>query len=88
MGILVPPCILMIVIGSVASLSVAALFTAGFLPAVVLALALMATCGGRRARSDRLRARPERRRVARAFWHALIPLGMPSSSSAEFSAAS
>ena len=41
MGILVPPCILMIVIGSVASLSVAALFTAGFLPAVVLALALM-----------------------------------------------
>jgi TRAP-type C4-dicarboxylate transport system permease large subunit len=42
MGILVPPCILMIVIGSVASLSVAALFTAGFLPAVVMALVLMA----------------------------------------------
>src|SRR5439155_724223 len=41
MGILVPPCILMIVIGSVASLSVAALFTAGFAPAVVLAVALM-----------------------------------------------
>src|SRR5207247_4872421 len=41
MGILVPPCILMIVIGSVASLSVAALFTAGFLPAVVMALVLM-----------------------------------------------
>src|SRR5262249_60993392 len=41
MGILVPPCILMIVIGSVAGLSVAALFTAGFIPAVILALALM-----------------------------------------------
>jgi C4-dicarboxylate transporter DctM subunit len=41
MGILVPPCILMIVIGSVASLSVAALFTAGFLPAVVMAIVLM-----------------------------------------------
>src|SRR5262245_42186220 len=41
MGILVPPCILMIVSGSIASLSVAALSTAGFAPAVVLAVALM-----------------------------------------------
>ena len=41
MGILVPPCILMIVIGSIANVSVAALFVAGFLPAVVLALAIM-----------------------------------------------
>jgi len=38
MGILVPPCILMIVIGSVANVSVAALFAAGFVPAVVIAL--------------------------------------------------
>jgi C4-dicarboxylate transporter DctM subunit len=42
MGILVPPCILMIVIGSVANVSVAALFAAGFLPAVIIALAIMA----------------------------------------------
>ena len=41
MGILVPPCILMIVIASVANVSVAALFAAGFLPAVVLAVAIM-----------------------------------------------
>jgi hypothetical protein len=41
MGILVPPCILMIVIGSIAGLSVAALFAAGFIPAVVISLALM-----------------------------------------------
>ncbi len=41
MGILVPPCILMIVLGSVANVSVAALFVAGFMPAVVLALAIM-----------------------------------------------
>ncbi len=41
MGILVPPCILMIVIGSVANVSVAALFAAGFVPAVVIALAIM-----------------------------------------------
>ncbi len=41
MGILVPPCILMIVIGAIANVSVAALFIGGLLPAVVLALALM-----------------------------------------------
>src|SRR2546427_4837610 len=41
MGILVPPCILMIVIGSGASLSVAALFTAGFPPPGAMAPVLM-----------------------------------------------
>ena len=41
MGILVPPCILMIVLGAIANVSVAALFVAGFIPAVVLALAIM-----------------------------------------------
>jgi len=78
MGILVPPCILMIVIGSIAGLSVAALFTAGFIPAVVLAIAIMiyiyrlAGRGGIQAP-----ARPSGRDVGRAFVHALIPLGMP-----------
>ena len=78
MGILVPPCILMIVIGSIAGLSVAALFTAGFIPAVILALAIMiyiyrlAGQGGIEAA-----ARPSRREVGRAFVRALIPLGMP-----------
>src|SRR6266571_7180306 len=42
MGILVPPCILMIVLGSIANVSVAALFVGGFIPAIVLALAIMA----------------------------------------------
>jgi C4-dicarboxylate transporter DctM subunit len=78
MGILVPPCILMIVIGSIAGLSVAALFTAGFIPAVILAIAIMiyiyrlAGRGGIEAT-----ARPSGREVGRAFVHALIPLGMP-----------
>jgi C4-dicarboxylate transporter DctM subunit len=78
MGILVPPCILMIVIGSIAGLSVAALFTAGFIPAVILAIAIMiyiyrlAGQGGIEAT-----ARPSRRELGRAFVHALIPLGMP-----------
>jgi tripartite ATP-independent transporter DctM subunit len=78
MGILVPPCILMIVIGSVASLSVAALFTAGFLPAIVLALALMVYVWWHAGKSGITAApMPTAAGVARAFWHALIPLGMP-----------
>ena len=78
MGILVPPCILMIVIGSVASLSVAALFTAGFLPAVVLAFALMVYVWWHAGKSGiTAEPMPTAAGVARAFWHALIPLGMP-----------
>src|SRR5947208_12866301 len=42
MGILVPPCILMIVLGSIANVSVAALFVGGFIPAIVLAATLLA----------------------------------------------
>jgi len=78
MGILVPPCILMIVIGSIAGLSVAALFTAGFIPAVVLAVAVMiyiyrlAVRGGIEAA-----ARPSLSELWVAFRRAIIPLGMP-----------
>jgi len=78
MGILVPPCILMIVIGSVASLSVAALFTAGFLPAVVLAVVLMVYIWRLAGRAGiAAEARPTARELARAFLDAFIPLGMP-----------
>jgi len=78
MGILVPPCILMIVIGSVASLSVAALFTAGFAPAVVLALALMVYVWWRAGKSGiAAEPVPTARALVSAVWHALIPLGMP-----------
>ncbi len=78
MGILVPPCILMIVIGSVASLSVAALFTAGFAPAVVLALALMVYVWWRAGKSGiAAEPVPTARALVSAVSHALIPLGMP-----------
>jgi C4-dicarboxylate transporter DctM subunit len=40
MGILVPPCILMVVLAAVANISVIALFVAGFIPAFVLAFGL------------------------------------------------
>jgi C4-dicarboxylate transporter DctM subunit len=78
MGILVPPCILMIVMGSLGSLSVAALFMAGLLPAVVLALALMAYIYATAAKSGMVpSAKPSARELGRAFRRALVPLGMP-----------
>ena len=78
MGILVPPCILMIVIGSIAGLSVAALFAAGFVPAVVLALCLMMYIY-RRAIASGIApaARPNLAELATAFRRGIIPLGMP-----------
>jgi C4-dicarboxylate transporter DctM subunit len=41
MGILIPPCLIMVVIAQIANVSVGALFLAGFVPAAVLAAALM-----------------------------------------------
>jgi tripartite ATP-independent transporter DctM subunit len=78
MGILVPPCILMIVIGSVANVSVAALFAAGFLPAVVLAVAIMAYIywDARRSGID-ASARSTWPEIRRIVLDALLPLGLP-----------
>jgi C4-dicarboxylate transporter DctM subunit len=42
MGILIPPCLVMIVLASIADQSVVALFFAGFLPGFLMGLALMA----------------------------------------------
>ena len=78
MGILVPPCILMIVIGAIANVSVAVLFVGGFLPALVLALAIMgyiyydARRGGLVAAAGYAPARLAKLR------HALIPSACPS----------
>src|SRR5262245_27534870 len=78
MGILVPPCILMIVIGSVANVSVAALFAAGFLPAVVLAVAIMVWIYFDAKRNDiDATARMTAREIWRVFVDAIIPLGLP-----------
>lgn len=78
MGILVPPCILMIVIGSIAGLSVAALFAAGFIPAVVISLALMGHIWVMAGRAGiAVAPRPSWRQIGAAFTRALIPLGMP-----------
>ena len=78
MGILVPPCILMIVIGAIANVSVAALFIAGLLPAVVLALAIMGYIYYDASRGGMAPPQPiSFREVWVSFVHALIPLGLP-----------
>src|ERR671920_1910306 len=41
MGILVPPCLTMVVLGSLVNLSIVTLFLAGFVPAFILAAALL-----------------------------------------------
>jgi C4-dicarboxylate transporter, DctM subunit len=78
MGILVPPCILMIVIGSIANVSVAALFMGGLLPAVVLGLAIMVYIYIDAKRGNI--APPmkiTRVELWSSFVDALIPLGLP-----------
>jgi tripartite ATP-independent transporter DctM subunit len=78
MGILVPPCILMIVIGAIANVSVAALFIGGFLPAVVLALAIMAYIYIDARRGGMAPPQPVSWTEIRvSFVQALIPLGLP-----------
>jgi C4-dicarboxylate transporter DctM subunit len=78
MGILVPPCIAMIILGVLTGLSVGALFAAGFLPAAVIALMIMIFIYVA-ARRTGLPAepRPTPRHVALVFWRAIIPMMMP-----------
>lgn len=78
MGILVPPCLLMVIIAQIAGLSVGALFLAGFIPAIVLALAIMILIYVQ-ARRDRMggEVRATFAETGRALKDALIPLMMP-----------
>jgi len=78
MGILVPPCILMIVIGAIANVSVAALFVGGFIPALVLAIAIIAYIyWDARRQGIALSQRTTAVGLWRALRGALIPLGLP-----------
>jgi len=78
MGILVPPCLIMVVIAQIAGISVGALFLAGFVPAAVLAGALMALIYVQDRREGiGGTARASWTEIGRAFRHAIIPLMMP-----------
>jgi len=78
MGILIPPCLLMVIIAQIVGLSVGALFLAGFVPAAVLALAIMGLIYVQAVR-DRIpgEARASLKQAMRALKDALIPLMMP-----------
>jgi tripartite ATP-independent transporter DctM subunit len=78
MGILVPPCLTMVVLGSLVNLSIVTLFLAGFIPAFVLAAALLVLIG-LRARRQQWPVSPRRSRsdLWRAMRRAAIPSGLP-----------
>ena len=78
MGVLVPPCLMMVVLASLTDLSIAALFIAGFLPAAAMAVFLLALIYVQARRENLPREpRPSWRDVARACARGLLPLVAP-----------
>src|SRR5207244_13509190 len=78
MGILVPPCLTMVVLGSLVNLSIVTLFLAGFIPAFVLAAALIVLIAVRARRHGwPVSHRRSRLDLARAMWRAIVPIGLP-----------
>ena len=78
MGMLVPPAIFMIVIAQVTNTSAVTLFLAGFFPAFVIMLCLMALIYARARKYDwPVDARPSLARIGRAGKEAAVPLVVP-----------
>lgn len=79
MGILVPPCLTMVVYGSITNVSIGALFAAGFLPALFMAvaLAIQQMISARRAGLEpepRASWRERGRAFLSASWALLMPV--------------
>jgi tripartite ATP-independent transporter DctM subunit len=78
MGILVPPCLLMVIVATIADISVTALFLAGLPPAVVLAVALMLFIALKaRRQSWPVAAQASWGGLGSALVHAIVPLLLP-----------
>jgi tripartite ATP-independent transporter DctM subunit len=78
MGILVPPCLTMVVLGSLVNLSIVTLFLAGFVPAFILAAALIVLIALRARRAGwPVTAGASRRDFGRALRRAIVPTGLP-----------
>ncbi|MHB1162502.1 MAG: TRAP transporter large permease, partial [Chloroflexota bacterium] len=78
MGILVPPAIFMIVIGTMTNTSVVGIFLGGFLPALVMSVVLMAVIYSQAVRHNwPTDSRPSLAGILRSFRSALIPLFVP-----------
>ncbi len=78
MGILVPPCLTMVVLGSLVNLSIVTLFLAGFIPAFILAAVLLILIGIRARRQQwPVTDQAAERHLGRALRRAIVPLGLP-----------
>jgi C4-dicarboxylate transporter DctM subunit len=78
MGILVPPCLTMVVLGSLVNLSIVTLFLAGFVPAFLLAAVLLLLIAVRARRQGwPVTGGVSRAALARAARRAAVPLGLP-----------
>src|SRR4029079_15729440 len=78
MGILVPPCLTMVVLGSLVNLSIVTLFLAGFVPAFLLAAVLLVLIAVRARRQGwPFTGAVSRAALARAARRAAVPLGLP-----------
>jgi tripartite ATP-independent transporter DctM subunit len=78
MGVLIPPCIIMVVIGALMNVSVAGLFIGGFLPAFVLALTLFILIGyqARKHRFPREDQRVSVRQIVRTLQDSSLAMGL------------
>ena len=78
MGILVPPCLTMVVLGSLVNLSIVTLFLAGFIPAFILAAALLVLIAVRARRQNwPVSRRATGADLGLAARRAIVPLGLP-----------
>ena len=78
MGILVPPCIAMVVLGGMTGISIGALFIAGFIPAIVLAICIMVLIYIQAIRAKLpVEARLPFKEVLKSIRDAIVPLMLP-----------
>jgi tripartite ATP-independent transporter DctM subunit len=78
MGILVPPCIAMVIYGCIANVSIGALFAGGFLPAAVMAGALMFQLNIQARRAGVVPGQwPGAKPLLKAFKESILALFMP-----------
>ncbi len=80
MGMMIPPCLNMVVLGAVANISIAGLFMGGFLPGFLMALTLMLVIYLQSSRGilpGATSARPSVREMLISMRESVIPLMMP-----------
>ncbi|MSQ20940.1 MAG: TRAP transporter large permease [Betaproteobacteria bacterium] len=79
MGILIPPCLVMVILGAMSGLSISALFMAGFLPGILMALTLIIVIHiqARRGTLPGARGKFNWAGLRKTIKEAILPLGMP-----------